>query len=91
METQGIKDLTIDVLESLPEPWPSDLIDLVFLRIEGTENWMDEYYALVEERGKQLVNQWISRYCFQLSDFNHSGPPTTATSSIIKTYKLLSR
>jgi hypothetical protein len=56
-ETQDIKDLTSDVLNSIPEPWPDYITLLVFLAIEHNEHFLRHYQALVDKYNKIEIHK----------------------------------
>ena len=90
MKTQDIFDLVREVLDTIPKPWPGDVIDQVCLAIEKESKWLNRYVQLVSSHGKAITNQSIGRHTYKLSDFNKSGPVLTAKSELIKTFSWLS-
>ena len=89
MKTQDIFDLVQEVLRSIPEPYPNDIIDQVCMRIESNKPWMNRYTQLVAIHRRHIVNQMIGRHVYALSGFNRSGPVLRANSGLIKTYSVL--
>ncbi|MDX1418079.1 MAG: hypothetical protein R3293_28010 [Candidatus Promineifilaceae bacterium] len=51
-KTQDIEDLTLDVLNSIPKPWPDYITLLVFLAIEHNERFLQRYESLVGKHNK---------------------------------------
>ena len=90
MKTQDIYDLVREVLHTIPQPWPNDIIDQVCLAVERNTVWLSRYNQLMAIHGRYILNQMIGRHTDKLTDFNHSGPVKPAESRLIKTYSWLS-
>jgi len=90
MKTQDIHDLVREVINSIPEPFPHDIIDKVCSTIEHDTYWLNRYKQLVSSHGKEVTNQWIGRYVKRMSGFNRNGPLKKAKSGLIKVYTWLS-
>ena len=58
MKTAGVKKLVNTALGGLPKPYTEDVIEDVFIAIEGDETLKAEYDALCRELGKTTVNTW---------------------------------
>jgi hypothetical protein len=89
MKTQDIFDLVNEVINSIEEPYPNDIIDQVCIKIEENTYWMDQYDQLKSIYGKHILNQMIGRHVYTLSNFNRSGPVKRAKSKLIKSYSWL--
>ena len=48
-KTEGVCVLVRDVLQKLPEPYGEDVIEDVFVEIEGDPEWHGRYDELVDE------------------------------------------
>ena len=58
MRNAQIKTLVEKVLKTLPKSQSEDLIEEVFLAIEGNPQWQKEYDDLHYNLGKPVVNAW---------------------------------
>jgi len=58
MHTVGVKNLVEMVLSSLPRPHTEDVIEDVFVAIEQSADWLQEYQYLCIDLGKNVVNTW---------------------------------
>jgi hypothetical protein len=58
MKTAGVKALVREVLSDLPTPYSEHVIEDVFVAIENSPRWRDEYDALTGSLGKTVVNTW---------------------------------
>ena len=61
-KTQGVRELVGEVLRTIPEPYSEDVIRDVCVEIENHTRWLRRYNRLVDELGKNVVNQWIGQY-----------------------------
>ena len=62
MKTEGVRNLSHDVLETLPTPYGTDIIEDVFLAIEADPTWTSQYQRLVSTLGRDVTNNWIARH-----------------------------
>ena len=53
-----LKQLVDAVLVNLPKPHTEDVIEDVFLAIEGNAEWRKTYDRMVYESGKAAVHAW---------------------------------
>lgn len=58
MKTEGVKRLMESALASLPVPHSEDVIEDVFLAIEQSPKWRQEYEELCTDLTKTVVNTW---------------------------------
>ena len=90
---EGIEDLVQGILSDYAEPWPIDITDKVFLRIEGNEFQRQLYWDVVAEldgqgkRGPSIVNQYIGRRVKLLTTGVNRGRSYSPRSSLIKSYE----
>jgi hypothetical protein len=66
-KTQGVYELVSEVLRTISEPYGEDVIRDVCVAIERHARWLRRYNLLVDELGKNVVNQWIGQYTKQLT------------------------
>jgi hypothetical protein len=58
MRTARLKAMMEEVLKTLPKPYTEDVIEDVFVAIEGNARWHREYQDLLYNLGKNMVNPW---------------------------------
>lgn len=89
MKTLRLKQLVSDALGSLPKPHTENVIEDVFVAIEGNPAWRKTYDEIVYERGKATVNAWggfwISHAVGRVGDQRES----SARSTLIESYSKL--
>ena len=90
---EGIEDLVQDILSDYAEPWPTDITDRVFLRIEGDEFRRQLYWDVVAEldgqgkRGQQVVNQYIGKRVKLRTTGVNRGRCYSPASSLVQSYE----
>ena len=88
MKTKPVKVLMEEVLSSLPVPHSEDVIDDVFLAIEGHAAWLQRYEDLCHEFTKQVVNtmggHWVAQAVGQVGQRQ-----VAAKSNLIGSYSKL--
>jgi hypothetical protein len=66
VKTVGVKHLVEQILSQLPRPFDEDVIEDVFLAIEGSPDWFEEYDQLCGSLGKLVTNSavgmWVAKY-----------------------------
>lgn len=83
MKTQGVYDLSKDVLVTLPTPYGPDIIEDVFVAIEADPTWTSRYQQLVRTLGRDVTNNWIGRHVKAIAGMNTIQPvPATRSKSI---------
>lgn len=80
----AIRILDNDLLQ-LKKNVPSDITDLVFLKIE--EKYMDEYLAVCKRKGKDQVNKVIGKTIREHWGLQKNGKCKSARSSLISSYE----
>ena len=88
-KTAEIRDLVMRVLHTIPQPWPADVTDQVFLAIEGRAAWLTEYRALGKEFDRTTLNSSIGSYVKDVTGMENSGHMGVARSSLVKSYSIL--
>ncbi len=88
-KTAEIRDLVIRVLRTIPQPWPADVTDQVFLAIEGRPAWLAEYHALGKEFSRNTLNSSIGLHVKDVTGLENSGREANARSTLIKKYSIL--
>ena len=83
MKTQGVYDLSHDVLGTLPAPYGTDIIHDVFVAIEADPNWTSQYQRLVSTLGRDVTNNWIARHVKSITGMTTTKTvPATRSKSI---------
>mgnify|MGYP003980582521 CR=1 FL=1 len=67
--TEGVKQLVLEVLQSIPKPYGEDIIEDVLLEIEKNPDWFSRYKQLNDELKKDVVNNWIGKYTKETTGF----------------------
>lgn len=67
MRNARLKSLMEEVLKSLPKPYTDDVIEDVFVAIEGNARWQKEYDDLLYNLGKNMVNPWGAFWIAQMT------------------------
>lgn len=88
-KTAEIRDLVMRVLRTIPQPWPADVTDQVFLAIEGRPAWLAEYRALGKEFDRTTLNSSIGSHVKDVTGMENSGHMGVARSSLVKSYSIL--
>ena len=58
MRTARLKAMMEEVLKTLPKPYTEDVIEDVFVAIEGNPRWLKEYEDMRYNLGKNMVAPW---------------------------------
>lgn len=65
METTDVRNLVTDALQSIRPPYSEHVIEKVFLAIESSPRWLQEYEGLCLKHTRTVVNSlggyWIGR------------------------------
>jgi len=88
-KTQGVQDLSKDVLPTLPTPYGEDVIEDVCLAIERNPGWMSRYQRLVNTLGRDVTNNWIGQYVKDIVGMNTVRQVDAKRSRIIGSYTKL--
>ena len=89
-KTQGIEELVRDILNTISKPYGEDVTEDVFLLIEQHHAWQERYYELLNELGKDTVNQWIGRYTRQFTGLKNPSQVMAKRSNLTKSYSRFS-
>ena len=84
-----LKQLVDSVLERLPKPHTEDVIEDVFVAIEGNAEWRKTYDRMVYESGKAAVHSWASFWISHSEQRVGDQRETAARSSLIESYSKL--
>ena len=85
-----LKQLVDTVLAQLPKPYTEDVIEDVFLAIEGHPEWRKTYDRMVYESGKAAVNAWAGFWISHSLQRTGDQRETAARSTLIESYSKLS-
>ena len=86
--TEPIRELVVEVLQSIGRPYSEDITDKVCCAIENNSHWQARYQALTNDLRDWVVNNWIGVYCRELTG-RKRGQQVRASSSLIKSYSKL--
>lgn len=89
MPNLRLKQLVDQVLESLPVPHTENVIEDVFVAIEGDPVWRSTYDRMVYESGKPLVTAWAGFWISHAEKRTGDQRETAARSSLIESYARL--
>jgi hypothetical protein len=84
-----LKQLVDLVLDGLPKPHTEDVIEDVFVAIEGNAEWKKTYDRMVYESGKPTVTSWASFWISHSEQRTGDQRETAARSSLIESYAKL--
>jgi len=84
-----LKQLIDSVLEQLPKPHTEDVIEDVFLAIEGNPQWRKTYDRMVYESGKPAVHAWAGFWISHSEQRVGDQRETAARSTLIESYSKL--
>lgn len=88
-KTEGVYLLVRDVLQRVPKPYGEDVIQDVFVEIEGDPEWHGRYDELVDELTPLVVNSSVGRYTKNLTGFETLREVYTRRTSLSKNYSKL--
>ena len=89
MPNLRLKQLVDQVLDRLPEPHTEEVVEDVFLAIEGDPVWRSTYDRMVYESGKPLVTAWASFWISHAEKRTGEQREAAARSSLIESYSRL--
>ena len=89
MPNLRLKQLVDQVLDRLPAPHTEDVVEDVFVAIEGDPVWRSTYDRMVYESGKALVTSWASFWISHAEKRTGEQRETAARSSLIESYSRL--
>jgi hypothetical protein len=89
MKTQGVYDLSKDVLVTVPTPYGTDIIEDVFVAIEADRDLSSRYQQLVSTLGRDVTNNWIGRHVKGITGMNSVQQVPARRSKSITSYTKL--
>jgi hypothetical protein len=89
MHSLRLKQLVDVVLAGIPKPHGEDVIEDVFLAIEGNAEWRKSYDRMVYESGKAAVHSWAGFWISHAEQRMGDQRETAARSSLIESYAKL--
>lgn len=84
-----LKQLVDTVLAELPKPHTEDVIEDVFVAIEGNVEWRKAYDRMVYEVGKPAVNSWTGFWVSHAEQRVGDKRETSARGTLIESYSKL--
>lgn len=89
MKTAEVKNLVIEVLNSLPKPFSNHIIDEVFGIIEKSPSLLTRYETLCSNLGNGVVNNWGGKWiALELGKSGEKQVPSKK-STLITSYSIL--
>ena len=89
MPNLRLKQLVDQVLDRLPSPHTDEVVEDVFVAIEGDPALRSSYDRMVYESGKDLVNSWASFWISHAEKRTGDTRETAARSTLIGSYAKL--
>ena len=89
MPNLRLKHLVDQVLDRLPKPHSTDVVEDVFVAIEGDPAWRSAYDRMVYESGKPLVNSWAGFWISHAEKRIGEQRETAVRSTLIESYSRL--
>lgn len=89
MPNLRLKQLVDQVLARLPKPHTKDVVQDVFVAIEGDPDWRGAYDRMTYESGKAVVTSWASFWIAHAEKRTGDQRETAAASSLIDSYSPL--
>lgn len=86
-----LKALVEEVLKAIPQPYTEDLIEDVFVAIDGNERWKKEYEALKYNLHKSVANAWIGFWVANLTGRIAGEQVSASRASLIESYAKLAK
>ena len=90
-KTDGVADLVEAIFKKLPQPYSEDVIEDIFVAIEGHERRLQRYQTLETELGKDVLNQWIGQHARQQTGYDSGEVVETTRTSLAHSYTKLRR
>lgn len=84
-----LKQLVDAILETLPKPHTADVIEDVFVAIEGNPEWRATYDRMVYESGKSAIHAWASFWISHAEQRTGEERAASARSTLIESYAKL--
>ena len=91
LKNLGLKQLVDEVLSQLPSPRSVDVVEDVFLGIEGNEAWRKSYDRMVYEAGRATVVSWAGFWISHAEQRVGDQRETAARSTLIESYSKLDK
>jgi len=89
-KTAGVEALVEEVLPTITPPFSEDVIEEVFVAIEGNTIWTKTYRELEIDLGKNVLNQWIGKYTKKIAGYKTVNQVGTTQTSLTTSYSKLS-
>ena len=89
MPNLRLKHLVEQVLDRLPKPHSTDVVEDVFVAIEGDPAWRSSYDRMVYESGKALVTSWAGFWISHAEKRTGDQRETAVRSTLIESYSRL--
>ena len=88
IDTEELEELVEEILRTIRAPYPTDIIDRVFLAIEHNPKRLYRY-QLFAGKDPAVANQWIGRYVKEHTGLKVRGQCSDPKSKLIKSYSVL--
>lgn len=88
-KTEGVRTLVQDVLQTFSQPYGEDIIEDVFLAIEGHRDWRRRYNELCAELRQWVVNNWIGQHTKAITGLQSLREVDAKRSKLITAYTKL--
>ncbi len=89
MEFITVRDFVQEILNSVPKPWGSDIVDRVFVAIENNPEWLATFEQLVRAHGQYPVENSIGLNILTQTGMKNTDRVKPARSQLIKNYSEL--
>jgi hypothetical protein len=90
IDSWAMQDLIEEILSRIPRPYPLDITDQVFLKIEHNPDYLRRYKLYAGEN-IGATNAWIGKMVKQITGLKVRGGSQRSKSTLIKTYTPLGR
>jgi hypothetical protein len=87
---RSIENIVAVAVSDIKKPYPSNIIDLIFGKIESNDNLLKDYELLIATSSARGVNARIGKEIKKQTMMNNSGKSGKSKCKIIKTYTFLS-
>ncbi len=88
IDTWGMGDLIEEILRRIPQPYPRDITDQVFLKIEQDPDYLRRYKLYAGEN-IGATNAWIGKMVKRMTGLKVRGRSSRPRSSLIQSYTIL--
>jgi hypothetical protein len=91
MRAARLKSLFEEALKSLPKPYTEDVVEDVFVAIEGDPRWKKEYDDLQYNLHKNVLNPWGGFWVAHLTGRIAGEQVSASRTSLIESYAKLAK